>query len=339
MYSSMKTKAAILFKTGQLLSIEEIEIPKLKAGQVLVRILVSGICRAQLNEVRGWKGKDKFLPHLLGHEGAGIVEEIGTGVTKVKQGDYVVLSWIKGKGLEGGITQYKFGKITVNAGPITTFGNRSVISENRLVKISTQVPPRIAALLGCAVATGAGIIFHTLNIKKGSTIAIFGAGGVGASAILAARMRGCKVITAVDISLPKLQFARSLGVTDAVLFDKLKFQAVDCAIEASGNKQAMEKAIETVGDHGQVVIAGNLKSGEKISLDPFELIKGKRIMGTWGGETDIDRDIPMYAKAFLDGKMKIDSLLSKRIKLEKVNEALNMMEKNKLLGRAVIDFT
>src|SRR3990167_8577728 len=132
----MKTKAAVLFHPGNPLRIEEIEIPKLKTGQVLVRMLASGICRAQLNEVRGWKGEDKFLPHLLGHEGAGVVEEIGTGVTKVKQGDYVVTSWIKGKGLDGGGVQYKLGKITVNAGPITTFSNKSVISENRLVKVS-----------------------------------------------------------------------------------------------------------------------------------------------------------------------------------------------------------
>lgn len=335
----MKTKAAVLFQPGARLRIDEIDIPKLNKGQVLVRVLASGICRAQLNEVRGWRGEDKYLPHLLGHEGAGIVEEIGIGVTKVKKGDYVVLSWIKGNGLEGGGTQYKIGKITVNAGSITTFGSKSVISENRLVKIPVRVPPHIAALLGCAVPTGAGIIFHTLNVKKGSSIAIFGTGGVGASAILAAKMRGCKVILAVDITKEKLQFARSLGATDAILFDELKFQAVDYAIEASGNKQAMEKAIEIVGDHGQVVIAGNLKKDEKISLDPFELIKGKKIMGTWGGETDIDHDIPMYAKAYLEGKMKIDNLLFKRIQLEKVNEELNMMEKYQILGRVVIDFT
>ena len=335
----MKTKAAVLFHPGNPLRIEEIEIPKLKTGQVLVRMLASGICRAQLNEVRGWKGEDKFLPHLLGHEGAGVVEEIGTGVTKVKQGDYVVTSWIKGKGHDGGGAQYKLGEITVNAGPITTFGKKSVISENRLVKVPSEVPPHIAALLGCAVPTGAGIIFHTLKVKKGSSIAIFGAGGVGASAILAAKMRGCKIILAVDISEEKLQFARTLGATHTSLFDNLKPFSVDYSIEASGNKKAMEKAIEAVSDHGQAVIAGNLKKGEKISLDPFELIKGKRIMGTWGGEADIDRDIPLYAKAYLGGKMKIDALLSKRIKLEKINEALNMMEKNKILGRAVIDFT
>lgn len=334
----MKTKAAVLFHPGKLLHVEEIEIPQLRAGQVLVRMLASGICRAQLNEVRGWKGEDKYLPHLLGHEGAGVVEEIGKGVTKVKKGDYVVTSWIKGRGMEGGGTEYKSGEITVHAGPITTFGGRSVISENRLVKVSSQVPPHIAALLGCAVPTGAGIINHTLKVEKGSSIAIFGAGGVGASAILAAKIRGCKVILAVDISEDKLRFARSLGATDAVLFDELKFQAVDYAIEASGNKHAMEKAIEAVNDHGQVVIAGNLKKGEKISLDPFELIKGKKIMGTWGGESDIDRDIPLYAKAYLDGKMKIDRLLSKRIKLEKTNEALTLMEKNQLLGRVVIDY-
>ncbi len=334
----MKTKAAILFKTGEPLRIEEIEIPKLRPGQVLVRMLVSGICRAQLNEVRGWKGEDKYLPHLLGHEGAGVVEETGTGVSKVKQGDYVVTSWIKGKGLDGGGAQYKLGKITVNSGSITTFGSRSVISENRLVKVPSQVPPHIAALLGCAVPTGAGIIFHTLNVKKGSSIAIFGIGGVGASAILAAKMRGCKVILAVDISEEKLQFARLLGATDVSLFDNLKPLSVDYSIEASGNKKAMEKAIEAVCDHGQVVIAGNLKRGEKISLDPFELIKGKKIMGTWGGETDIDRDIPFYAEAYLEGKMKIDGLFSKRIKLQKVNEELDIMEKNQLLGRVVIDF-
>ena len=162
----MKTRAAILWQSHKPLVVDDVEIPALKRGQVLVKILYSGICRAQYNEMIALKGPDKFLPHLLGHEASGFVVDTGRGVTKVKKGDYVCLSWIKSKGLDALNSQYKWGKRIVNAGAVTTFSDYTVASENRVVKISKIFLPDISAIVGCAIATGCGIINNTLHAVK-----------------------------------------------------------------------------------------------------------------------------------------------------------------------------
>lgn len=339
----MKTKAAILSELNKPLIVTEVEVPKLKEGQILVKIRASGICRAQYNETIGLKGHDKFLPHLLGHEASGEVIEVGCEVKKVKSGDFVVLTWIKGKGREGISSQYKFGNKVVNAGAVTTFQEYSVVSENRVVKIPAGIPAIIAALLGCAIPTGCGIVDKTLAVKRGSTLAVFGVGGVGGSAILGAKLSGCRKIIAVDISRDKLQFAKFLGATHTVDFRTRKASStilsdLDYAIEASGVKEAMEAAFESLYDQGKLVIAGNLKKGEKISITPFDLIKGKRILGTWGGEAKPDEDIPYYAKQYLMGKLPIEKLVTRKFRLEQINDALELMGKNKVLGRTVIEF-
>lgn len=340
----MKTIAVILYELNKPFVIEEVEIPKLKESQVLVKILATGICRAQYNEMIGLKGPDKFLPHLLGHEAAGEVLETGRSVKKVKPGDYVVLTWIKGKGLDGISSRYKRGKRIINAGGVTTFQEFSVVSENRVVKISGKVKPDVAAILGCAIPTGCGIIRRTLEVRQGSTLSVFGVGGVGGSAILGARMAGCKKIIAVDIGQEKLRFAKKLGATDAVDFRTRKVSSTilsegfDYAVEASGVKDVMETAFELLNDHGKLAIAGNLKKGEKICIVPFDLIRGKKILGTWGGETRTDEDIPYYADQYLKGSLRIEKLITRKFKLEQINEAFVLMEKNEVLGRMVIEF-
>lgn len=342
----MKTKAAILFKTNSPLVIDEVEIPALNRGQILVEMQSAGICRSQLNEIKGYRGEDKYLPHLLGHEGAGIVVEIGAGVKKVKKGDFVCLSWIKGKGLSGGPVKYGYKNTFVNAGEVAAFCQYAVISENRLFKISKKIPWDTAVLLGCAVPTGAGIVINTLKVKKGSKMAIFGAGGVGASSILAAAASRCRRIIAIDVSDEKLAFAKILGATDTINatskdidteMRRIIPEGVDFAVEASGAKSAMEMAYAATKDTGIVVIAGNLKKSDRISINPFDLIKGKKIIGSWGGETDPDRDIPKYAKLYLEGKLKLDKLITRRFILENINQAFTLMEANKALGRMIID--
>jgi len=336
----MKTRAAVLYEINKPLMIEEVEIPKLKRGQVLVKILATGVCRAQYNETIGLKGPDKFLPHLLGHEASAVVEDIGEGVKKVKIGDYVVASWIKGKGIEAGATQYKLGKKIINAGSITTFSEYSVISENRLNKISKQVPNGIASILGCAVTTGIGILRHTLAAKPGKSLAIFGIGGIGSSIIVGAKLIGLNPIIAVDISKDKLEYAKKLGATQTLLFNTARelLTNIDYAVEASGSKAAMEKAFEVINDNGTTVIAGNIRKGEKICIIPFDLIKGKRIIGTWGGETKPDEDIPYYATEYLSGRLNLNKLITQKLKLTQVNEGLKLMEENRVLGRMIIEF-
>ncbi len=343
----MKTRAAVLYKTNDPLAIEEVEIPKLKRGQVLVKILATGVCRAQVNERKALKGPDRFLPHLLGHEGAGEVMEVGGGVTKVKRGVYVVCTWIKGKGLEGGASQYKCRGRIINAGPITTFSEYAVISENRLVKIPKKVPPDIASILGCAVPTGMGVVLNTLKVRKGTSIAIFGVGGVGSASILGAVLTKCKIIIAIDITKEKLDFAKHLGATNVInakeenVLVKIKEKTsggLDYAIEAAGVKEAMETAFAALNISGKLVIAGNLKKGEKICIVPYDFILGKQIIGTWGGETDIDRDIPYYAEKYISAELDMGKLIPKKYRLNQVNEALDEVEQNRSLGRVVIEF-
>ena len=343
----MKTKAAILYKHNSPLIIQEIEIPKLKKGQVLVKMLASGICRSQLNEIRGLKGNDQYLPHLLGHEGFGIVEEIGKEVTKVKAGDHVVITWIKGEGLDGGAVQYKFKDKTINSGPVAAFCEDAVISENRLVRVIQKIPYDTAALLGCAVLTGAGLVRHH-SPSDSSTLAVFGTGGIGGGAILGAKMKGYKKIIAIDINKSALQFAKKIGATETILFaektigEKIRAlcpEGLDFAVEASGNKQAMEKAYQAIKNNGLLVIAGNLKKGETISIDPFGLICQKKIIGSWGGESNPDRDIPFYIKSFREGIFPFNQLLTRRFQLKQVNEALKILSDNQSQGRMIIDFT
>jgi len=335
----MKTKAAVLYQLGKPLIVEDLEIPELQEGQVLVEMLYSGLCHSQINEIDGMKGEDNFLPHLLGHEGSGIVREIGAGVNKVKEGDYVVLSWIKGSGKE--VSNSKYQKNTINSGAITTFNTYSVISENRLFKIPVEIPSKIAALLGCAIPTGAGIVKNEVKLNKEDAIAIFGVGGIGSCALLYASSRGASKIIAIDINDYKLDFAKKIGATHTInclkenLAEKVKLitenEGVDFAIESSGVKTAMETAIDVIKNSGTVIIAGNLKKGEKIAIDPFELIKGKKIIGTWGGATNPDKDIPHYSEKYLEGKLPLEELITKIYSLEQINDAVQDLKEGKII--------
>lgn len=341
----MKIRAAVLYEQLKPLKIEDIETPALGQGQVLVKILYGGICQTQLNEFKGIKGPDRFLPHLLGHEASGVVEETGPGVSKVGPGDYVVLSWIKGPGLEASSSQYLLGDKKINSGAITTFSTFSVVSENRITKIPEKLPADVAALLGCAVPTGAGMVKNTLRAEPGSSIAVFGLGGVGLSAVLYASAVGCGKVIGVDVNGQKLELASKLGAThvinssnDAVL-EKLKEltggAGVDYAIESSGVKGVMELAFEAIKPGGTAVIAGNIRKGDKICLDPYGLISGKKIFGTWGGETRPEKDIPFYAEQYLAGKLKLDKLITHVYTLDQVNESFSELEKGNV-GRALI---
>ena len=345
---SMKTLAAILYEINKPLQIEELNIPEIEAGQVRVKVAYSGICHTQLNEIRGLKGEDKFLPHTLGHEGSGIVEEIGTGVNKVKPGDHVVLTWIKGSGADVPSTLYiKSDSSTVNSGAISTFLTTTVISENRLVKIPNEMPLREAALLGCAIPTGAGIVLNTAKVQSGSIIAIFGIGGIGLSAVLAANSVGASDIIAIDIFDHKLELAQKVGAThliNARQQDPLKTvmeithgKGVDYAIEAAGQRETMETAFQSVRDNGGLcILAGNLEHGRQISIDPFDLIRGKRIIGTWGGEAQPDRDIPLHVDFYLAGKSNLEALITHEYALKDINQAFDDLEQGKV-GRALID--
>jgi S-(hydroxymethyl)glutathione dehydrogenase/alcohol dehydrogenase len=345
-----QTEAAVLYELGKPLRITSLTIPELKPGQVLVDVAFSGVCHTQLLEVRGQRGQDRFLPHTLGHEGSGTVLALGPGVTKVKRGDHVVLTWIKSKGIDVTSMLYQNAGGVINSGAISTFMKQTVTSESHIVPIPDAMPLREAVLLGCAFSTGAGIVLNTLQVQDNNTIAVFGVGGVGSSAILAASFKRAKTIIALDIFDSKLDQASHLGATHrvnarlqeplATIMEITGGKGVDYSIEAAGTRGTMETAFRAVRDGGGIcVLAGNLPYGENISINPFDLIRGKRIIGTWGGESQPDRDIPVYVENFLSGKLHLEHLLTRTVYgLPDINRALEDLESGKT-GRAIIDMS
>ena len=341
----MKTIAAVLVEQNAPLEIWELTTPSLQEGQVLVEIAYSGLCHSQLNEINGLKGEDHFLPHTLGHEGSGVVIEVGEGITKVKPGDHVVLSWIKGEGKNAPGCKYQSVDGVVNSGAISTFLTHAVISENRLIPIPKEMPLREAALLGCAIPTGAGVVRNEMNLKPGQSFAVFGAGGIGLSALMAAKHAKADPIVAIDVNTRKLERAKAMGAThviDARTSDPVSALAeitsgngVDYIFESAGKKEAMEKAFCSLKAPGMCVIAGNLPQGQKIEINPFDLILGKKIVGTWGGKSDIDRDVQAYVDLFLNHEIDLGSLITHEVQLEEVNSLIHELEQGSV-GRGLI---
>lgn len=328
----MKTLAAILYKLRQPLVVEELEVPALRSGQVLVKIAAAGLCGSQLFEIKGLRGKDNYLPHLLGHEASGTVIEVGHGVTKVKVGEYVVVSWIKGSGANapGGIYRNARGK-SINSGSAAVFTEYAVVAENRVTPINRNVPPLVVALLGCAVATGAGVIKNTLAVQPKSSIAIFGVGGIGASAVMMAKTIDASPIIAIDVSPRKLAWAKQLGATHGInaarcdpvaAIKKIVPAGLDFTLEASGQAAVGEQAFAVLANTGTLAIAGHPKTGSHLTFDPYEFVIGKKVVGSWGGGTNPDRDFPRYAQDYLRGKLPLASLITHTYDLPEINTAM-----------------
>jgi S-(hydroxymethyl)glutathione dehydrogenase/alcohol dehydrogenase len=342
----MKTPAAILVETGRPLVIDDIDVPPLAAGQALVEIEYSGVCHTQLLEVKGHRGTDPFLPHCLGHEGSGIVREVGPGVTKVRPDDRVILSWIKGSGANVAGSSYQWNGRKVNSGAITTFSRFSVISENRLTPMPGSLAMREAALLGCAVATGMGAVLNTAAAQSGQSIAVFGTGGVGLCAVAAPAIAGCTPIIAVDPLAERLELARQMGATHLVdprTCDPVEHirqicpGGVDIAVEASGRPAVMRQALDCVRSQGGIaVIIGNARQGEELTIDPRQLNMGKQLRGTWGGDTLPDRDFPIFCRHLECGRLNLKPLVADTFPLERINEALAALERG-AVGRPIID--
>jgi len=343
-------KAAVLSRLNENLEIMSgIECPSPKHGQVLVKIAYSGVCHSQLMEVRGLRGDDAYLPHLLGHEGTGKVIEVGEGISKVKKGDLVILGWIKGSGLEGGGLRYRCDCMPegINAGGLTTFNEYALVSENRIVPLPAGLPLDVAVLFGCAVPTGAGIITNDLRPAPGSSIVVFGLGGVGMSALMATMLFDCAMVIAVDVSVDKLSLARSFGATHTI--DSTQTDPVseirsmtgglgaDYSVEASGLVSVIEQAFASIRRGGGVcVFASHPEHGKHISIDPYELICGKQIRGSWGGSSNPDLDIPKFAKLYFEGRLPLEKLITERYPLEAINEALDDLEHHRV-GRPLIE--
>jgi len=341
-------KAAVLWECGQPLSIEsEIEIPELMSGQVLVKMAYSGVCRSQLMEVEGQRGEDKYLPHLLGHEGCGKVVHAADDVKKVSSDDWVILGWIKGKGLNADGAKYKLGDKIINSGGVTTFSTYTIVSENRIVPLPKGLPRDISVLFGCALPTGAGIVLNQIKPKKNSSIAFIGLGGIGLSGLMATKAFECKNIIAVDVSDEKLKLAKEFGAThiiNASTSDVLKEinnitdgMGVDYSVDAGGKVETIELAFEAIKKNGGLsIFASHPEVGKKISIDPFDLISGKNIKGSWGGASRPDKDIPLLAGLYNKGMMPLEKLVTKSYKLDEINIALDDLKNSKVFRPLIV---
>lgn len=332
----MITKAAVLRNIGGPLVIEELEIPRLQSGQVLIKVLFGGLCQSNINEIRGEKGA-QFIPHLTGHEASGEVMEVGEGVSKVKPGDYVACTWVRGSGLDAPLVSYQSKVGVVNAGACSIFSEFAVVSENRLVVVPRAVKPEVASLLGCAVQIGAGMV-DKYEIKAGHKLAVFGLGGLGASALMRAAFLGVECY-AFDIVPWKLKWAKEeLGAiaVDPSDPETAELKGIfDYSIECSGSKIAMEMAYEFLKSNGTAIIAGNLEPGTKISIDYWGLLTGKVLRGTRFDMCSPDQDMPFYAERYLDGSLPINKLVSKIYELDNVNTGIDDLMSGRLL-RGVI---
>jgi S-(hydroxymethyl)glutathione dehydrogenase/alcohol dehydrogenase len=343
----MKTEAALLVQTGKPLVLAEIEIPSLKLGQVLVEVAYSGACGTQVMEWCGDKGEDKWVPHCLGHEGTGTVLEVGGAVTKVKAGEKVVLSWIKGNGIEAGGAVYDWDGKKVNAGGVTTFQRHAVVSENRLTLLPAGLPMDVAVLLGCAAPTGMGAVYNVLRVQPGDAVVVFGTGGIGLNALMAASLAGAMPVIGVDPNPTRRALARIYGAThvldatgDVIAeIKKIVPQGVDLAVESSGIPVVMEQAINATRQQGgRAVVIGNAKHGMTLSLNPGVFNQGKSLLGTWGGDSVPDRDYGRYGRLLASGRFPVRRLLSKPYRLAEADQALQDLAAGKV-GRPLIDMS
>jgi S-(hydroxymethyl)glutathione dehydrogenase/alcohol dehydrogenase len=331
-------KAAVLRNIGEPLSIETVHYDSLGFGQVLVKMIYSGVCRSQLMEIAGLRGEDKWLPHLLGHEGLGSVEAIGPGVTKVNEGDKVVLSWLVSDGVEAETESLKdeHGNY-VNYGKVTTFSEYSLVSENRLIKAPQGFSDRLLPLFGCALLTGGGMALEFASSKKVQSICILGFGGIGSAAALVARGLGHNQICIVDSSSEKRELARSLGFDQTADTTELNEEAFDLVIEATGSIEGIERGFELLSRSGTLVFASHPENGRKISIDPHELIKGKKIFGTWGGNLNPREGIEEISRILLSDQKNLELLCGEEFMFGEINSAIDFMKADKP-GRPLIRF-
>jgi Zn-dependent alcohol dehydrogenase len=344
------TIAAIVQTSGKELIVDEIHLPgELLAGQVLVEVITSGLCGAQINEIDAVKGPDKFLPHLLGHEGFARVLEIGPGVTTVAPGDQVVMHWRPGAGIQSLPPVYKWQGQQLNAGWVTTLNNHAVISENRVTKIPTSNYDRnVVPLLGCALTTALGVLENEARIGPRDSLLIFGSGGVGLLLIKIAQLFGVKEITVVDIHEEKLQKAHELGASSTVRFSSksetllalnelcgVNFPTV--AIDTTGQTDAIEICYEISSPEARVILVGVPKKGKKASLYTLPLHFGKIIKGSEGGQTKPQIDIPFLLKFISEGQLSFDNYPTHSFPLEDINVAISQL-KSGTTGRMIIDF-
>ncbi len=342
------TEAAILVAQQQPLVVDMIELPPaLEVGQVLVQLKVSGICGSQLGEIDGVKGPDRYLPHLMGHEGFANVLEVGPGVKHVQAGDSVVLHWRPGAGIQADPPKYRWRGKPLNAGWVTTFNRHAVVSENRCTRVPADTPADAAALFGCAITTGFGVVENNAKLRMGESVVVFGAGGIGLNIIQAAALQSAATIIAVDLFSSRLELARRLGAThtinsregdaETLIRESLAGEALDVFIDNTGVPQVIELGYRLTHGQGRVILVGVPRQGNNVSLHTLPLHFGKLLSGSQGGESEPARDIPRYLRLLGQGHLQLDRFVSARYPLERINEAIAAMRDGATAGRVMVD--
>ena len=369
----MKTRAAVAWEAGKPLSIEEVDLEGPKKGEVLIRVVATGVCHTDAYTLSGADPEGAF-PSILGHEGGAIVEEVGPGVKSVKAGDHVIplytpecgeckfcksgktnlcqaIRATQGKGLmpDGTSRFSKNGKPILHFMGTSTFSEYTVLPEISIAKVNSKAPLEKICLLGCGITTGIGAVLYSAKVQPGSTVAVFGLGGVGLSVIQGAVMAKAGRILAVDINPEKEEMARALGATDFVnpkKYDKPIQQVivdmtdggVDYSFEAVGNVQLMRAALECCHKGwGESTIIGVAGSGQEICTRPFQLVTGRVWRGSAFGGVKGRTQLPGMVEQYMDGKIKVDEMITHTMGLEDINHAFDLMHEGKSI-RSVVHF-
>ena len=368
----MKSRAAVAIKAGQPLEITEIDVHGPKEGEVLVRMVATGVCHTDAFTLSG-EDPEGIFPSVLGHEGGGVVEAVGAGVTSVKAGDHVIplytpecgkcsfclsgktnlcqaIRVTQGKGLmPDGSSRFSLnGKTLYHYMGTSTFSEYSVMPEISVAKINQQAPLDKVCLLGCGITTGIGAVLNTAKVEAGASVAVFGLGGIGLSVVQGAVMAGASRILAVDLNEDKFEMARMLGATDFVNPSKyyrpiqevivdLTDGGVDYSFECIGNTNVMRAALECCHKGwGESVIIGVAGAGQEISTRPFQLVTGRVWRGTAFGGVRGRSELPGYVDNYMAGKINIDDMVTHTMGLEDINKAFDLMHDGKSIRSVVI---
>jgi len=281
----------------------------------------------------------------LGHEGSGKVVEVGPGVRRVRHGDHVVLHWVKGQGIDADAPTFRRNGTTVNAGWVTTFNEHSIVSENRLTPIPADVPLDVACLFGCAVTTGLGIVFNDAAVKPGQSLVVFGVGGIGLNVVQGAALVNADPIVAVDVHEHKLQQATAFGAThtldahcadlEATLTALSQGRGFDVAVETTGQAGVFQTAFAVTAKTGKTVMAGVQDRRQPMIFNPYALHFGRQLIGSHGGGTQPDGDIPRYLQLYQRGKLKLEEQITHRFGLNDINDALDIVRQGSA-GRCLL---
>lgn len=368
----MKTRAALALESGKPLEIVEVNLEPPKAGEVLVEIKATGICHTDAFTLSGKDPEGQF-PSILGHEGAGVIVEIGKGVTSLRPGDHVIplytpecrecdfclnpktnlcqaIRTTQGQGvMPDGTSRFSYnGKKVLHYMGCSTFANHTVLPEIALAKVRKDAPFEKICYIGCGVTTGVGAVLNTAKVETGSTVVVFGLGGIGLNVIQGCRLVGAARVVGVDVNPAREDLGRKFGMTDFVNSSKIKGDVVghlveltgggaDYSFECIGNVETMRQALECCHKGwGESVIIGVAGAGAEISTRPFQLVTGRVWRGTAFGGARGRTDVPKIVDWYMEGRLDIDSLITHELPLERINDAFDLMHAGESIRSVVV---